>query len=296
MGITKEVSLKNKNDVFQITSPKCTFADIILSSEVRDHIENFIVFYTKRDLIFREWGLQKHFSNKDGGILNFYGESGTGKTMAAHAVASVLNKKILQVNYADIESKYVGETAKNLQQMFQKAQTEKAVILFDEADALLSRRVTDMSSAADVSVNQTRSVLLTLLESYTGIVVFTTNFISNYDIAFMRRIQYHIRFSLPDLLMRKKLWEFYLDIKLPYKIDIEAISREFDTLSAADIANAVFQAVLTTAKKSEKILMESSLRDAIRYINESKSAQHENIKITRREVTEEYARHQLGGK
>ena len=134
--------------------------------------------------------------------------------MSAHAIASALGKKLICVNYADIESKYVGETSKNLTRLFNDPNNRDDIIFFDEADALLSKRVTDMSSATDVSVNQTRSVLLTLLNSYEGMVIFATNFISNYDSAFMRRIHYHIRFNLPNAELRKKLWAHYIPEKM----------------------------------------------------------------------------------
>ena len=89
------------------------------------------------------------------------------------------------------------------------------MIFFDEADALLSKRVTNMTSATDVSVNQTRSVLLTLLNDYRGVIIFATNFISNFDSAFMRRIRHHIEFHLPGKEMREKLWRFYITSKMP---------------------------------------------------------------------------------
>lgn len=122
---------------------------------------------------------------------------------------------MLRVNYAEIESKYVGETSKNLERMFTVARLNHSIILFDEADALLSRRVTDMTSATDVSVNQTRSVLLTLLDGYDGMVIFTTNFISNYDPAFMRRIPFHIKFELPNEAQRIALLQHYLTGTIP---------------------------------------------------------------------------------
>ena len=87
---------------------------------------------------------------------------------------------------------YVGETSKNLSFLFQTATEQDAVIFFDEADALLSKRVTNMTSATDVSVNQNRSVLLNLLNQYHGVILFATNFIQNFDAAFLRRIKYHI--------------------------------------------------------------------------------------------------------
>lgn len=140
---------------------------------------------------------------------------GTGKTMAAHAIAHQLGRKLLPVSYAQIESKYVGETAKNLTAMFRFARETKALLFFDEADALLSRRVTNMSNSTDVSVNQTRSVLLLLLGEFDDLVLFATNFLSNYDPAFLRRILAHIRFDLSDEDSRAKLWQRYIPPQMP---------------------------------------------------------------------------------
>lgn len=126
-----------------------------------------------------------------------------------HAIANGLGKKLVCVNYADIESKYVGDTGKNLISLFQFAEEKDCIIFLDEADALLSKRVTDMSRSTEVSVNQTRSVLLTQLNEYKVMVIFVTNFISSYDNAFMRRIQFYVKFNLPNKRMLRELWDIY---------------------------------------------------------------------------------------
>ena len=131
------------------------------------------------------------------------------------------------VDYAEIESKYVGETSKNLTRLFQLAEKEGAVIFFDEADALLSKRVTNMTSATDVSVNQTRSVLLNLLNQYQGIIIFATNFIQNFDPAFLRRIKYHVQFHLPDEALREQLWKMYIPQKMPCEVDCNALAKQY---------------------------------------------------------------------
>ncbi len=286
---------KNQNE-FTLQLPHYSFKELILSQAVREQIEDFVSFYRNRELLFNKWGLNKRYKDRNNLCLNLYGDSGTGKTMAAHALAKLLGKEILQVNYADIESKYVGETSKNLQNLFQFANDKDVVVLFDEADALLSRRVTDMSSATDVSVNQTRSVLLTLLDTYDGIVIFTTNFISNYDAAFMRRIQYHIHFELPNCEQREELWNFYLDTGLPHRVNIKELAEKYEGISGADISNAVFQAAITTARKAETVMSQDNLEHAVKQIMESKLAHDSQIKVTKREVSEEYVREQTGGK
>lgn len=116
--------------------------------------------------IFEEWGLQKVFKQSRQIGINLYGAPGMGKTMAAHSIAKYLGRKILVVNYADIESKYVGETPKNIRKAFEAAKSSGSILFFDEADAILSKRVTNMTSATDVSVNQTRSVMLMIMNDY----------------------------------------------------------------------------------------------------------------------------------
>ena len=171
---------KKEEAVFVPVEPKFTFDDLVLPEHVREEVMNVIVF--------EDWGLGKtHKYSKQIGI-NLWGEPGTGKTMAAHAIANHLGRKILIVNYADIESKYVGETPKNIRRVFEVGKATGSILFFDEADAILSRRVTNMSSATDVSVNQTRSVMLMLMNEYQDFIIFATNFISNFDPAFMRRI------------------------------------------------------------------------------------------------------------
>ena len=223
--------------------------------------------------------------------VNLFGPSGAGKTMAAHAIANELNLKILIVDYSEIESKYVGETAKNLVKMFNFAGDHNALILFDEADALLSKRVTMMNSAADVSVNQTRNVLLKILDTYQLPIVFTTNFIENFDSAFYRRITQHIRFDYPDYEMRQKLWEHYLVKELPITGDrsevINAISSQ-DSITGADIANIVLSLAVKLARKKIDSISTDSLNGALTALKEFKNATN-SYQIITRKVTEQEA-------
>lgn len=171
--------------------------------------------------------------------------------MAAHAIAAYLGRKILAVNYADIESKYVGETPKNIWKAFETAKETHSILFFDEADAILSKRVTNMSSATDVSVNQTRSVMLMILNDYQDFVIFATNFIENFDPAFMRRIAMHVKFELPDLDCRRRLWRMYIPRQMPNTIDIEHLAETYDSLSGSDISNAVLMSAFSRAEAED---------------------------------------------
>ena len=300
---TREGYRNSSNSLnFKLSDPIYNLSDMVLPKQTKDKINDVISSRDYRKMIFEDWGLGyvlPEFKNKI--AVNLYGKPGTGKTMAAHAIANALNKKILKINYAEIESKYVGDTAKNLERAFKEAKEQEAILFFDEADALLSRRVTNMNNSTDVSVNQTRSVLLMLMNTYEDIILFTTNFISNFDEAFMRRIQYHIRFELPEYEARKMLWRKYIPEKMPNDADINLLALKYDKISGSDIANAVLAAAFKAAREQELIVRNNFFEEAIKSIIESK-ADNSNIttddankiKIEKRYVDEEYVKSQIG--
>lgn len=293
-GEDKEEKRKKQEINFETISPLYSFDDMVISDELKESIEDAISLYLYKDKLFHEWNLGKVIKRPANVSINFYGAPGTGKTMAAHAVADKLGMQLIRVNYAEIESKYVGETSKNLVKLFNEAEEKNAIILFDEADALLSRRVTDMSSATDVSVNQTRSVLLTMLDSFSGIVLFTTNFISNFDSAFMRRIPNHIEFPLPNEEQRIKLLEHYLNGVIPNTIDIALVAQKCDGISGSDIANALINSAIRSARLNKNILSQEDFVGAIEKIKTAKKANSPiKVSVVQRDVTEEYAMNQI---
>jgi SpoVK/Ycf46/Vps4 family AAA+-type ATPase len=290
---------------FSAVEPKFTIDDLIITPATRNAILDALTIYAKRDLIFNEWGLGATHKQQNKAGINLYGAPGTGKTMAAHAIASHLGRKLLIVDYSQIESKYVGETSKNLVAMFEYAKAEGSVIFFDEADALLSKRVTDMSSSTDVSVNQTRSVLLILISDYNDIILFATNFVSNFDPAFMRRISSHVKFELPDEDNRVKLWEMYIPKEMPTDADIPKLAKDYSGVSGSDISNAVLSAALRAARNGDEKVKHEYFAEAVLMALKSKEANSgfkskENngdaVVVSERFVSEEYVKQQLNGK
>ena len=261
--------------LFQAEEPRYKFSDIILNDSVYDTIQDVLELYEKRELLFNQWGLGERYKNQNRSAINLYGMSGTGKSMAAHAIASQLERKILTLDYSQIESKYVGETSKNLAAMFEYAKKSKSIIFFDEADALLNRRVTNMSNSTDVSVNQTRSVLLILMQNFDDLILFASNFITNYDPAFIRRILAHIKFEAPDEENRFKLWKMYIPNLLPTNADIKELARKFDNISGSDILSAVFSASLKAARIGEGLVKHIYFEEAIERIIKSKTDNEE---------------------
>ena len=293
---------KKEESVFVPVEPKYTFDDIILPDRVREEVMNVADYAKNSRIVFEDWGLGKtHKYSKQIGI-NLWGEPGTGKTMVAHAIANHLGRKILIVNYADIESKYVGETPKNIRKVFEAGKATGSILFFDEADAILSRRVTNMSSATDVSVNQTRSVMLMLMNEYQDFIIFATNFISNFDPAFMRRIAVHVKFELPDLKCRTLLWAKYIPDKMPLQMAKDELCADlagkFEGLSGGDISNAVLNAAFMAARHEEKSVSEDYFEQAVTNILSSKKANQKkgNVKVTEKPVSEEYVRKQIGQK
>ena len=215
--------------------------------------------------------------------------------MGAHAIAKAISMPLICVDYAEIESKYVGETSKNLSDLFRTAQEKQAVIFFDEADALLSKRVTNMTSATDVSVNQTRSVLLNLLNGYQGVILFATNFIQNFDAAFLRRIKFHIEFHLPDQALRERLWRLYIPDKMPCQADFAYLAATYDGVSGSDIANAVFSAAVAAARERETMVTQPYLEKAIQSVLRVKRVNAGGVTVSVRRISEEEAQQKMGG-
>lgn len=279
--INVDLKIDNKKNqqsemIFVPEEPKYSLDDIILPDNVKEQILDIADYAKNSKIVFEEWGLQKtHKYSKRLGI-NLYGASGTGKTMAAHAIAKHLRRKILIVNYADIESKYVGETPKNIRKAFEVAKQTHSILFFDEADAILSKRVTNMSSATDVSVNQTRSVMLMIMNDYQDFIIFATNFIENFDPAFMRRISMHVRFDLPDYKCRKQLWKLYIPDKMPNDIDIDELANKYSGISGSDIANAVLMSAFKAARHNENLVSKQYIFETIESILVSKKANQNN--------------------
>lgn len=281
---------------FEIIEPRYTLNDIIASPRLMGEIRSLIALKRDYETVFGKMGFSQTHKYSRKFVLNFYGEPGTGKTIAAHAIAHALGKQILLVDYSQIESKYVGETPKNLKRIFEFAKENPCLIFFDEADAILSRRVTNMSSATDTSVNQTRSVLLNILNDFEGDLIFATNFISNYDPAFMRRISKHIYFELPDTETRIKLLQKYTPIPLHQGLDFKAIAQTTENLSAADIEKGMLMAAFHASAQGRDYLIQTDIFQQMEAILKSKLANqgNESIKTETRIVSKEYVEKMTG--
>lgn len=219
---------------FTPVDPKYHFDQIILPESIRTEIYDAIKLIEVKDLIYKQWGYGE-IEPVAKSVINMYGPPGTGKTMCAHAIANKLNKKLLALNYSEIESKYLGEAAKNLKKAFETAVKTDSVLFFDEADSFLGKRVQNVSHSSDQALNSLRSQMLILLEEHEGVVVFATNLVTNFDPAFNSRIQSHIRFELPN----KEARAMIIRKQIPERLPLEKQLTEDDYLAASDFAEGL---------------------------------------------------------
>ena len=226
-----------------------TFADVILPPRTRAALDEALSLVHSHELIFTRWGLGERHSTGLGLAFNFAGPPGTGKTICAEAIATALGKDLLSVRYAEMESMWAGETPKNVAAVFRMATEERAVLFFDEADAIASRRTTGAAQAYQRESNTVVNVLLKELEAFNGVVIFATNLAVNFDPAFERRIRTHVLFEMPGLDEREKIWHVQVHPeKTPLAPDVNfRLLAERYAVSGGDIKNAVLKAATMAA-------------------------------------------------
>ena len=229
--------------------PRRTFDEVVLPPATRRTLDTALAQVTQHDLIFNRGGLGERHPTGLALAFNFAGPPGTGKTICAEAIAHSLGRRLLLVRYAELESLWMGETPKNIAAIFRTARDEKAVLLFDEADAIASRRSTSVDNSYQRESNTVVSVLLQELERYNGVVIFATNLAANFDPAFERRIRTHVLFEMPGETEREQIWRVQLHpVRTPVADDVDfgALARRYE-VSGGDIRNAVLKAALAAA-------------------------------------------------
>jgi SpoVK/Ycf46/Vps4 family AAA+-type ATPase len=216
---------------------KLTWEDLVLTHDVLDEVENINAWLRHSKTIMEDWGLER--TVKPGYRCLFYGPPGTGKTLTATLIGANAGLDVYRIDLSMVVSKYIGETEKNLANIFDQAKNKNWILFFDEADALFGKR-TQTSSSNDRYANQEVSYLLQRVEDFPGVVILATNLKANIDDAFARRFQTSIYFSLPDAEHRLRLWQGYFKGKcrLEEGVDLACLAEEY-ALSGGAIANVV---------------------------------------------------------
>ncbi len=225
--------------------------DLVLEDGAKEMLRQACGHVSFRGKVYEEWGFEGKIAYGRGVSLLFVGPPGTGKTMAAQVLARELNLELYKVDLSGVLSKYIGETQKNLREIFDEVKKSRSILFFDEADVLFGKRV-DVSDARDISANAQTAYLLQKMEEYDGITILATNLMQNFDDAYKRRMKFIIRFTFPQKEQRMQLWEKVFPRQMPLAgdIDIDYLAGNFE-LSGASIKNIAVNAAFIAASRQE---------------------------------------------
>lgn len=259
----KAQSNKNLSQFARKIEPRYKWEDIVLPKDAKQQLNEVSWYIKYRGIVYTDWGFDNKSSLGKGLNVLFTGPSGTGKTMAAEIIAKKVDLDLYKIDLSSVVSKYIGETEKNLRNIFKEAETSNAILFFDEADALFGKR-SEVKDSHDRYANIEINYLLQKMEEYEGIVILATNFGNNIDDAFLRRMHFKIEFSLPDEKQREKIWRhiFPEETKVEKDLDYSFLSKF--KITGGNIKNIALTAAFLAAADSGKIKIEHIIRATMR--------------------------------
>jgi len=248
-----------------------TWEDLILPQDTLDELQGIEAWYSSSRILMEDWGMHKKL--KPGFRVLFYGDPGTGKTLAASLLGKYSGRPVFRVDVSMLVSKYIGETEKHLAKLFDKAENKNWILFFDEADAIFGKR-TSVRDAHDKYANQEVSYLLQRIETFSGLIILASNFKNNMDKAFTRRFHSCIKFNNPGYEERLRIWQHNLPQQLDLgDINLEQISRRYE-LTGSNIMNIIQDVCLKVISSEEpgyransEMLLESIRKE---YLKEDK--------------------------
>ena len=240
-----------------------TLSDVVLPPETMLDIQELFTAAKYRGHVLHNWGFNEKMSTGKGLVALFSGEPGTAKTLCCTILANELGMELFQISIPRVVSKWIAETEKNIEKIFETARANHGMLLFDEADSLFAKR-TKVESSVDRYSNMATNMLLQEIENFEGIVVLTTNIDKNMDDAFKRRIQFKVDFPFPEPEMRAKIWQTLVPSTCPIDADVDwdMLGKQYE-LSGGHIKNAVLRAAYQAAAE-EKPLNDSHMEYAAR--------------------------------
>jgi len=248
-----------------------SWTDLILPKDTLYELQSIEAWYNSSQILMEDWDMQKKL--KPGFRVLFYGDPGTGKTLAASLLGKYTERPVFRVDVSMLVSKYIGETEKQLAKLFDKAENKNWILFFDEADAIFGKR-TNVRDAHDKYANQEVSYLLQRIETFSGLIILASNFKNNMDKAFTRRFHSCIKFNNPKCEERLRIWKHNLPQQLQLEhIDLEQIARRYE-LTGSNIMNVIQDVSLKAIalkdpeyKVSVDMLLESIRKE---YVKEDK--------------------------
>lgn len=240
-----------------------SWSDLILPQTTLNELQSIEAWYNSSHILMEDWDMQKTL--KPGFRVLFYGDPGTGKTLAASLLGKYTEQPVFRVDVSMLVSKYIGETEKQLAKLFDKAENKNWILFFDEADAIFGKR-TNVRDAHDKYANQEVSYLLQRIETFSGLIILASNYKNNMDKAFTRRFHNCIEFKSPKIEERLRIWQQNLPKQLNLDdIDLEQIAKRYE-LTGSNIMNVIQDISLKTIAlktPNNKVSM-SLLLDSIR--------------------------------
>lgn len=231
----------------------CPFelADLVVDDDTAGSLREIVACVKERRKVREYWG----FRGAAGVSVLFSGDPGVGKTMSATVIARQLGLAIYEIDLSRVVSKWLGETEKNLSEVFDAAEPGHVVLLFNEADSLFGKRTTEVKSSNDRYANMETNYLLQRLERFGGLAILTTNLSSAVDPAFRRRFAYDVQFTFPDPEMRAELWRRVIPRAAEVAaLDFDELGERFE-LSGGFIKVAAERAAFQAAATDEPISM-----------------------------------------
>ncbi|MCH5264602.1 MAG: AAA family ATPase [Lachnospiraceae bacterium] len=240
-----------------------TWEDLVVSDEQRRQMEMICNQMKYRNVVGEQWGFHRKTAYGRGVCAMFYGAPGTGKTMAVQVIANELGLELYRIDISQIVSKYIGETEKNISDLFRRAANVNALLFFDEADSLFAKRL-EVKDSHDRNANAETAHLLQKLEDYEGIAILATNYATNIDDAFRRRIRFMVNFSFPSSEVRLQLWQTILPKETPLdeELDFAFFAENFE-LSGSSIKEILTNAAYLAAAE-HRGLVNADLIEAVK--------------------------------
>ena len=242
--------------------PRRGAGDLVLPRELHAQVLEIGAFFARAGRVDDDWGFGRFAAGPGGLKVLFTGDPGTGKTLAAEVIAGSLGLQLLKADLSQIVSKWVGETEKNLESVFQQAEESHAVLFFDEADTLFGKRG-EIRHGTDRYANLEVGYLLQRLETFTGLTMLASNMRDEIDPAFTRRFQVTLHFPRPTEEERRRLWRLAFSncTALAGDVNLEALVK-LDLTGAGIMASARLAGLIAAARGLDTIYM-SHIAEAI---------------------------------
>ncbi|MFW2438532.1 MAG: ATP-binding protein [Arenicellales bacterium] len=252
----REQSTHELDKLAQKVTTRYRWGDVVLPPYTERNVLELTAAIRNRHRVYGEWNMGWRTGNVHGLVGMFSGASGTGKTITASVIANEIGLDLYRVDLASVVSKYIGETEKNLDKIFDAARRANVMLFLDECDSLMGKR-SEVKDAHDRYANLEVSYLLQKMEFHEGVVILATNFAKNMDQAFSRRMHYVIEFGRPNETEREKLWRgmFPQDTPLADDINFNFLADQFE-LPGGDIRIIALDAAFLAAQNGQIINME----------------------------------------